>query len=59
MNATAQPRSPAADDLDAADLDRPLRLYALKHADTFVVADAHGDIHGRDDGVFSDDTRVL
>jgi len=47
------------DDTDAADLDRPLRLYALKHADTFVVADAHGDIYGRDDGVFCDDTRIL
>jgi glycogen debranching enzyme len=59
VNATAQKRSPTNDDLDAADLDRPLRLYALKHVDTFVVADAHGDIHGRDDGVFRDDTRVL
>ena len=48
-----------ADELDAVDIDRPLRLYALKHGDTFVVADAHGDIHGRDDGVFRDDTRVL
>jgi glycogen debranching enzyme len=57
VNATAPQPSPTADDLDAA--DRPLRLYALKHVDTFVVADAHGDIHGRDDGVFRDDTRVL
>jgi glycogen debranching enzyme len=47
------------DDIDVADPDRPLRLFALKHGDTFVVADDHGDIHGRGDGVFHDDTRLL
>ena len=47
------------DDTDVVDADRPLRLFALKHGDTFVVADDHGDIYGRDDGVFHDDTRVL
>ena len=35
----------------------PLRLFALKHGDTFVVADAFGDILGDGDGLFRDDTR--
>jgi glycogen debranching enzyme len=34
-------------------------LFALKHGDTFVVADAFGDIVGEGDGLFRDDTRVL
>ena len=37
----------------------PLRLYALKHGDSFLVADAFGDIVGTGDGFFRDDTRVL
>lgn len=35
------------------------RLFALKHGDSFVVADAHGDIHGEADGFFHHDTRIL
>jgi glycogen debranching enzyme len=35
------------------------RLFALKHGDTFVVADAYGDIAGDGDGLFQDDTRIL
>jgi glycogen debranching enzyme len=35
------------------------RMFALKDRDTFVVADAHGDIIGAADGVFHDDTRIL
>ncbi len=35
------------------------RLHALKDGDTFVVADAFGDIIGQGDGVFHNDTRVL
>ncbi|MDZ5650769.1 glycogen debranching N-terminal domain-containing protein [Nitrospirillum sp. BR 11828] len=35
------------------------RLFALKHGDCFVVADAHGDIQGQGDGLFVDDTRIL
>jgi glycogen debranching enzyme len=31
----------------------------LKHGDTFLVADAFGDIWGEGDGLFRDDTRVL
>ncbi len=31
----------------------------LKHRDTFLVADAFGDIWGNGDGLFHDDTRVL
>ena len=37
----------------------PLRLFALKHADTFIVADANGNVTGEGDGMFRDDTRVL
>jgi len=49
----------ASDETDSGDPPRPLRLLALKHADTFVVANAVGDILGEDDGMFRDDTRVL
>ena len=37
----------------------PHRLFALKDKDTFVVADAFGDIEGRGDGLFHNDTRLL
>jgi glycogen debranching enzyme len=37
----------------------PHRLYALKDRDTFMVADAFGDILGSGDGLFHDDTRIL
>lgn len=35
------------------------RFFVLKHGDTFLVADAQGDISGEGDGLFSNDTRVL
>ncbi|HUE45360.1 MAG TPA: amylo-alpha-1,6-glucosidase [Aestuariivirgaceae bacterium] len=37
----------------------PMRLYVLKEGDSFVVADGFGNIVGRDDGLFRNDTRVL
>jgi glycogen debranching enzyme len=37
----------------------PLKLFALKHADTFLVADPTGDVLGDSDGLFDDDTRIL
>ena len=37
----------------------PDRLFALKDGDTFLVADAYGDILGVADGLFRDDTRLL
>src|SRR5437660_182636 len=37
----------------------PIGLFALKHDDTFLVADALGDVTGEGDGLFRDDTRVL
>jgi len=37
----------------------PHLLYALKDRDTFVVADAFGDIVGAGDGLFHNDTRIL
>lgn len=35
------------------------RLFVLKAGDTFLVADAWGDLYGEEDGLFSDDTRLL
>jgi glycogen debranching enzyme len=37
----------------------PYRLFALKDGDTFLVADAYGDILGAADGLFCNDTRML
>jgi glycogen debranching enzyme len=37
----------------------PSRLLALKDRDTFLVADALGDVMGGADGLFHDDTRIL
>jgi glycogen debranching enzyme len=36
-----------------------LPRFTLKDANTFLLADALGDIQGRDDGMFSNDTRML
>ena len=46
LGSTAEPRTPA-------------RLFSLKDRDTFVVADAFGDMMGQGDGLFCDDTRIL
>ena len=35
------------------------RLYALKDRNTFLVADAFGDVRGMGDGLFHNDTRIL
>jgi glycogen debranching enzyme len=35
------------------------RMFSLKDRDTFLVADAYGDILGRSDGLFHNDTRIL
>jgi glycogen debranching enzyme len=37
----------------------PLSQFALKEGDTFLVADARGDVSGAADGLFREDTRVL
>jgi glycogen debranching enzyme len=36
-----------------------LPRFTLKDSDTFLLADALGDVHGRDDGLFTNDTRML
>jgi len=36
-----------------------LPRFTLKHSDTFLLADALGDIQDADDGMFTSDTRVL
>ena len=46
-------------DSGAGDPRTPARLFALKQGDTFVVADAYGDITGEGDGLFHNDTRLL
>ena len=37
----------------------PIGSVALKHDDTFLVADVLGDVRGGADGLFTNDTRVL
>jgi glycogen debranching enzyme len=37
----------------------PPRFFVIKQGDTFIVADAHGDVHGSGDGLFHNDTRIL
>src|SRR5579871_1133584 len=63
MNASpSDPELPAPDPLPApppAAGRAAARLHALKDGDTFVVADAFGDIYGDADGMFHNDTRVL
>ena len=51
----SEPAEPA----DAVEPRAPPRLFALKDGDTFLVADAFGDILGGGDGLFRDDTRIL
>ena len=34
-------------------------FFALKHGDTFLVADRYGDVCGQGDGLFCNDTRML
>lgn len=56
------PEDPAPDPAPPPDLSArrvPLRMYALKHGDTFLVADALGNVAGDDDGLFHNDTRIL
>ena len=36
-----------------------LPRFTLKDSDTFLLADALGDIQGKDDGLFANDTRLL
>ncbi|MBR2686862.1 MAG: amylo-alpha-1,6-glucosidase [Aquamicrobium sp.] len=45
--------------LDEAAPREPHRLFALKHGDSFAVADSYGDIRGVGDGFFRDDMRML
>lgn len=47
-------------DQNPSDADRNVRRqYALKEGDSFLIADAHGDLHGGADGLFRNDTRVM
>ena len=44
---------------DTQQAHTPRALYVLKDGDSFLVADAFGDVQGSDDGLFRNDTRVL
>jgi glycogen debranching enzyme len=44
---------------EAVEARSPRRFFALKEGDSFLVADAVGDIVGGAEGFFRDDTRVL
>src|SRR3569832_2229532 len=44
---------------EAADRQGLLPRFTLKDADTFLLADALGDIQSSSDGLYSNDTRVL
>jgi glycogen debranching enzyme len=59
MDDLAPAPSAAAEQEDTGEPRVPHLLYALKDRDTFVVADAFGDIVGRGDGLFHNDTRIL
>src|SRR3954465_1584454 len=48
-----------ADGADTGEPRVPHRLYALKDRNTFLVADAFGDVLGVGDGLFHHDTRIL
>jgi glycogen debranching enzyme len=49
----------AVEQADGAETLVHHRLFALKDKDTFIVADAFGDIMGAGDGLFHNDTRIL
>ncbi|MGI4815129.1 MAG: amylo-alpha-1,6-glucosidase [Janthinobacterium lividum] len=55
-SSSAEPANPI--DVVRADPDASA-AFVLKHQDTFVVADACGDIYGQRDGLFNDDTRIV
>jgi glycogen debranching enzyme len=63
VSASPQPKSTIDD--DTADpwpptpVRSPQRLFVLKQGDTFLVADAYGDVTGDGDGLFHNDTRLL
>jgi glycogen debranching enzyme len=50
---------PLAAPYDSEAVRVPTRLHALKDGDTFLVADAFGDVFGNTDGLFHNDTRIL
>jgi glycogen debranching enzyme len=49
----------AADEAVRGERRGLLPRFTLKDGDTFLLADALGDIQGSDDGLFSSDTRIL
>ncbi|ARP90133.1 amylo-alpha-1,6-glucosidase [Bordetella genomosp. 9] len=56
---TLAPGDTGATGSDIIEPRSPQRLFVLKEGDTFLVADAFGDVTGEGDGLFHDDTRLL
>ncbi|MGI9024214.1 MAG: amylo-alpha-1,6-glucosidase [Burkholderiaceae bacterium] len=50
---------PMVPTIPVAQARSPQRLFVLKEGDTFLVADAYGDVTGEGDGLFHNDTRTL
>ena len=60
MNAATKKSTATQDDAWPAPPARSgQRLFVLKEGDTFLVADAFGDVTGEGDGLFHNDTRLL
>ncbi|AZS20628.1 amylo-alpha-1,6-glucosidase [Caulobacter sp. FWC26] len=59
MNQPVPVDTAPSEHLDAREPRSPFRLFALKDHDTFMVADAFGDIVGAGDGLFHNDTRLI
>jgi glycogen debranching enzyme len=59
MTDTGIASDPLSSPTDRAQVRAAEPLHALKDGDTFIVADAFGDIFGERDGLFHNDTRIL
>jgi len=47
------------DSVESVEATMPRNLYAIKHNDSFAIANGLGDIIGKGDGFFHNDTRLL
>ena len=56
---TPDPATASEDTWPAPPVRSGQRLFVLKEGDTFLVADAFGDVTGEGDGLFHNDTRWL
>ncbi len=54
-----EPQAAGADSVESVEATMPHNLYAIKHNDSFAIANGLGDVIGKGDGFFHNDTRVL